>query len=566
MSKLSRIKKKMTRLFGTVIECREWRSSIVLEGIVNSWEQVVAAGNLVAGKGYQGVVNRIEVKGLPPERIRKPDCRDHHLNQRRVDVLVIGGGIIGSAIIRELAKWELSILLVDKEGDLAMHASSRNDGMIHPGLLPKPGSRKAYFNVRGNELYARVTKELNVDFARPGSFILYDQWTMKLLYPLIKLRARRNKVKDLRLIGRDELQQLEPGLAPEIRGALYIPSAGVLSPYKMTIAYAENAVANGAEVSLNTMVEAMEKKGDEITAVKTNRGKVFPRIIINAAGVFSDVIADLAGDQFFTIHPRKGEIILLDRKKGELIKAIYSRPEFNRIKGSSKGGGIIKTIEGNVLIGPDAYEQPYREDFTTNRENILALLERFLPIFPELSANDVITYFSGIRAATYEEDFIIEKSEYVRNLIHAAGIQSPGLASAPAIAEEIEKLTLELLSGKKRVKARVGWNPVRKAIPELSKMGARSRGELIRKKPAYGEIVCRCEEISRGEVIDALQSPIPATTLDAIKRRVRAGMGRCQGEFCTPLLIKIMEEEGFNIMEITKKGNNSYLLLEETKG
>ncbi|MCG8514035.1 MAG: FAD-dependent oxidoreductase [Halanaerobiales bacterium] len=566
MSKLSRIKKKMTRLFGTAIECREWRSSIVLEGIVNSWEQVVAAGNLAAGKGYKGVVNRIEVKGLPTERIRKPDWRDHHLNQRRVDVLVIGGGIIGSAIIRELAKWELSVLLVDKEGDLAMHTSSRNDGMIHPGLLPKPGSRKAYFNVRGNELYSRVTKELNVDFTRPGSFILYDQWAMKLLYPLIKLRARRNKVKDLRLIGRDELQQLEPGLAPEIRGALYIPSAGVLSPYKMTIAYAENAVANGAEVSLNTMVEAMEKKGDEITAVKTNRGKVFPRIIINAAGVFSDVIADLAGDQFFTIHPRKGEIILLDRKKGELIKAIYSRPEFNRIKGSSKGGGIIKTIEGNVLIGPDAYEQPYREDFTTNRENILALLERFLPIFPELSAKDVITYFSGIRAATYEEDFIIEKSEYVQNLIHAAGIQSPGLASAPAIAEEIEKLTLELLSGQKRVKARVGWNPVRKAIPELSKMGARSRGELIRKKPAYGEIVCRCEEISRGEVIDALQSPIPATTLDAIKRRVRAGMGRCQGEFCTPLLIKIMEEEGFDIMEITKKGNNSYLLLEETKG
>lgn len=566
MSRLTKIKEKINKTVSKEIECREWHSAIVLEGMVTSWAKVVTAGKLAARKGYKGVVNRIEVQGLNIKKIKKPEFADKVLDKKKVDVLIIGGGIIGCAIARELSKWDISLVLVEKEEDLAMHASARNDGMIHPGLVPEPKSKKAYFNVRGNKLYSRVTEELNVKFKRPGSYILFDKWQMKLLYPLIKLRAKQNGVEGIRLLAQDELRKREPAVCKDIKGALYIPSTGVLSPYKMTVAYAENAVANGAEVFLNTVVLAINKEGNRIVSVKTNRGLIYPRIVINAAGVYSDKIAEMAGDQFFTIHPRKGEIVLLDKKKGGLLEAIFAKPSLNLLKGDTKGGGIVKTIDGNVLIGPDAYEYPYREDYSTNRENIDALLQRHLPLFPEFSKADVITYFAGIRAATYEEDFIVEKSEYVQNLIYAAGIQSPGLASAPAIAEEIEKITVNTLKKIKKVIPKKGWNPRRKGIPDLSHMSYKERKKLIKENPAYGRIVCRCEEISEGEIIDAIHSPIPVLSVDAIKRRVRAGMGRCQGGFCMPQVARIMEKEtGIRMLSITKKGDSSYILVEETK-
>ncbi len=567
MSNLSdKIQRKLNRKISRNITCREWRCSIILEGKVDTWEDVYLAGKLAVNDKYKGVVNKIEVEGLDIPKIKKPLLEDKYLLDKEIDVLIIGGGVIGSSIARELSKWDISVLLVDKEDDLAMHASSRNDGMIHPGLAPKPGTKKAYYNVKGNEMHTKITEELDVSFKRTGSRIVFYNKYMRFVTPIIKARARHNGVKGIKYLNADELRKEEPDISRDITGAILMPSAGILSPYKMTIAFAENAVMNGVEISLNTIVSAMEKKEDKIISVSTNRGKIYPRVVINAAGAFSDEIAAMADDQFFTIHPRKGEAILLDKKKGNLLNSILSNPALFKIKNTSKGGGLVKTIEGNVLVGPNAYEQPYKEDFTTNKNSIDEVLKKHLTLVPKLSSMDAITYFAGIRAATYEEDFIVEKSEHVKNLVHVAGIQSPGLASAPAIAEDIEKMAIEILSEVNDVKKKSNWNPIRKGIPKLNLMEYEKRNELIKERPDYGEIVCRCEEVSKGEIIDAINSLVPATSIDAIKRRTRAGMGRCQSGFCMPLVAKILEEEsGMNMENVTKKGIGSEIIVDETK-
>lgn len=558
---LKRIEREIRKTLAKNICCSEWHSSIILEGEVDQWSEVILAGKLAANKGYKGVVNRIKVKGLEFPIIKEPLIKDKALEGKKVDVLIIGGGVIGCSIARELSKWNISILLLDKEEDLAMHTSSRNDGMVHSGIEAKPGSKKAIFNVRGNELYSKVTEELDVPFERCGSSWLFDKRWLKLIKPVIMARARKNGVKGVSFLTKEEMKGLEPNLIDDFQFAIHYETTGILSPYKMTIAFGENAVENGAEVSLNTMVQSIEKEKDKIISVTTNRGKIYPKAVINAAGLFADDIANMVGDQFFTIHPRKGHIIFIDKKKGQLISSVIAKPPINLVKGDTKGGGLVKTVEGNVLIGPDAYEQPFKEDYSTTRENIDAILRRHLPLVPKFSPADVITYCAGNRAATYEEDFIIERSEYIQNLIYAAGMQSPGLASAPAIAEEIEKITCKVLSEVIEVKKKVNWNPRRKGIPDLSKITLEERSKFIKKNPNYGIIICRCEEVSKGEIEDALKSPIPVTTVDGIKRRVRAGMGRCQGGFCMPLVMDIIANETKKDMKtITKKGRFSNIL------
>lgn len=565
-SELKEVEKVIFKKLNIRITSSEVHSAIVLEGNAANWHDVVEAGKIAANRGFKGVVNRIEAEEIKVPEIRIPDLKDDFLEGKKVDVLVIGAGIIGSAIARELSKWDISLLVVDKEDDVAMHASSRNDGMIHPGIEPKTGSKRAEYNVRGNRLYTKVTRELDVPFKRCGSIILYDKRWMHFLGPLFLRKARLNGVEGVKLLSYKEVKEREPNVTDDIMGGVFLSSTGILSPFKMAIAYAENAVINGGEISLNTIVQSMKMEKDKITYVQTNRGTIYPRLVINAAGVFADKIADMAGDRFFTIHPRKGEVIFLDNKKGYLLNSVIAKPDFRTLGSETKGGGLVKTIDGNILVGPDAYEQPYCEDYATNRSNIRKIMDKHLPLVPKLSQSDVITYCSGIRAATYEEDFIIEQSEYVKNLVHAAGIQSPGLASAPAIAEDIEAIAVKILKTMKDFKLKENWNPFRKGIPETRGMDFEERSKLIKKKPEYGEIICRCEEVSRGEIMDAINSPIPAVTADAVKRRVRTGMGRCQGGFCLPHIMEIIHDEGKLAMTlITKKGNGSYILEGETK-
>lgn len=547
------------------VSCTEWHKSIRLEGELDDWKAIVKAGKIAAKAGYKGVINDITLKGFTPPPIRTPKQRDNALEGRRPDVLIIGGGVIGCAVARELSKNALDILLLDKESDVAMHASSRNDGMIHPGIASHANTLRGKMNVKGNAMYTQLCEELGVPFQRYGNLILYaDHIFGTVAEPYLGERARKLGIVGGK-ISRKRLREIEPNITDRALGAFEYPSSGVLSPYKLTVALAENAVENGAQVSLDTIVTGMEMEGDAIGSVFTNRGAIHPRLVINAAGVFSDQIAEMANDRFFSIHPRKGELVILDKKKGPLVTRSMGLIDLSQATSDTKGGGVMRTIDQNVLVGPDAYEQPMREDFSTHRENIDAILKKHLPLIKGFAPSDVITYFAGIRAATYEEEFIIERSEYVQNLIHAAGIQSPGLASAPAIAEEISRITVDALQEQMEVKPNTGFNPRRRMIPHMSDLTTEEKQEIIRKNPDYGVIICRCEGISKGEIVDTIHSPIPATTIDALKRRVRPGMGRCQGGFCSPLVTQIIcEETGLSPEEVTKSGEDSNLILERT--
>jgi glycerol-3-phosphate dehydrogenase len=562
-SKYRKVSKSLSGAGLTDIELTEWRKSIVLEGELADYRQVVKAGKAAANKGYKGVVNKISVKDCPPPEASRPTVQDGSLDKMQCDVLVIGGGVIGCSIAREFSKYRLNVLVVDKEADVAMQASSRNDGMIHPGIATHLHGNTAFYNVRGNAMYTALCKDLDIPFERRGNLILFDDRKMNLFCPALKLRAKQIGIPS-RFWSNHRLHQEERNLSQACVSGMMFPTSGVLSPYKLTVALAENAIENGASFSLSTMVEGMELEKDKITAVKTNRGTVYPRLVVNAAGVFSDKIAAMANDQFFTIHPRKGEIALLDKKKGHLLSAAIGILSLKSLKSNTKGGGLVHTIDGNLLVGPSAVEIQEREDYSTDQETMDAVLQKQLPLVNGVDYGDVITYFAGVRAPTYEESFVVESSEYVENLVHAAGIQSPGLASAPAIAQDIVKISVDILSRKKPVEKNLTFNPRRRVLC-MEHLSVEERQAAIRKNPDYGVIVCRCEGISKGEIIDALHSPLPVPSLDAIKRRIRPGMGRCQGGFCSPAVLQIIAQESkIPLTQVTKKGGGSLIAMGRT--
>lgn len=564
--RLEHLREEIVKLGIREAEVSVFRKSVKLEGRSADWAAVVKAGKKAAKLGYKGVVNEIELDGFTPPPVRRSAIEDGAIDGERPDVMIIGGGVIGCAIARELRRWDVSVLLCDKESDVAMHASSRNDGMIHPGIASHIGSLRGKLNVEGNVMYTQLCKELKIPFKRYGNFILYSDHLFGVGgRAVLGARAKAFGIPGGH-VDRQRMHEMEPNITDEALGAFSYPMSGVLSPYKLTVALAENAVENGAKVSLDTIITSMEMAHGRIAAVHTNRGTVYPRIVVNAAGVFSDIIAKMADDQFFTIHPRKGELVILDKKKGKLVQRSMGLVSVKAATSDTKGGGVMRTIDGNVLVGPDAYEEPLREDFSTHADHVDAILEKHLPLIKGFAKSDVITYFAGVRACNYEEEFIVERSEQVDNLIHAAAIQSPGLASAPAIAKRIVEITTAALGEQMDVHRNDRFNPVRKAAPALKYMSLEEKQKLIEKNPDYGVIICRCEEISKGEIIDCIHSPIPVTSLDGIKRRVRPGMGRCQGGFCSPLVTNLIAQEtGLKPEEITKNGDGTEFLYGPTE-
>lgn len=564
---LDRARKRLREKGYISVSAENAGGSVRLFGNVPQWEDKIEAGAALSGLGFTGIINDIEVPGVEKEEFPVPEYCDQSLSGKRFDVVIIGGGVIGAAAARELSKQDLSIALLEKEQDLAVHASGRNDGMVHPGLAAKPGTKKAFYNIKGNRLYTQLTRELGIPFKRPGSMILLRSPFSRLAVPFFFLRAKKNGVDGIKYLPRKKVKEMEPHLTEHQYGAIFLPSAGILSPYNLTLALAENAIENGAEIFTETTALGFEKDGERITGVATNRGTLLAGVVINAAGIWADYVSEKAGDRFFTLHGRMGVDCILDKKAGKYLARICAEPSLKQAKSKTKGGGLVPTIEGNILIGPTAEESPYREKYETKDSDIDALAQH-LKLNRMFSRDQIITYFSGIRACSYDEDFIIRVSPKVENLIHAAGIQSPGLASAPAIAEELARLTsevLEKLTGRKP-KARKNFNPVRNAKPDPVSLTDEERHALIMRDPAYGRVLCRCEEVSEGEIRDALRSPIPGITLDGIKRRTRAGMGRCHGGFCTPRVVEIMAQElGIDPKEITKKGPGSRLFAGWTK-
>ena len=555
MVKLSVIRKKLERSGFTSVRAEEFNGGVRLSGELDNWEDILECGRLAVDKKHsRGVINDIALKGYTPPPPRMPALTDKALEGKTPDVLVIGGGIVGAAIARELTKLKISVLLVEKEYDVATGQSARNDGMIHAGIDIKPSSNKVKYNVRGNKLYDKLSRELDVPIERPGQLVLYTAPWQKLLYPAIKLRGALNGIPVYPVSDKKAKEFVEvPGLR---FGGFMCPSAGVVSPYLMTVALAENAVVNGAEICLNTAVIGIHSNNNHIEYVDTNRGRIYPEVVVNAAGVFSDKIAEMASDRHFTIHPRRGVEAVLDKTAFKKAKCVVGKFVISGSsgKGHTKGGGVIVTIDHNLLIGPSAHETPERENEATSAEEFEEVFDKQRLLVPKLERGDIITYFAGTRAATYEEEFVVEKSPVTDNFIQAAGIQSPGVTAAPAIAEDVRMWVKECLSAEDNP----DFNPIRKGIPVVRELGESERAALIKENPDFGEVVCRCEQVTKGEILSALSSPLPVDSVDAVKRRVRAGMGRCQGGFCQPLVVQIISEKlGIPPEKVTKKGAGS---------
>lgn len=563
--KINNINKALFKKFNHQVEAfvNEKNKSIVVKGKLDKWEDIIEACYTAVVGGEYHVVNKIEFTGAKIPEMEKPLISDNTLDQKQVDVLVIGGGIVGCSILRELTKWNLKALLVEKESDLAMQASGRNDGEVHPGVDQKELNLKLKYELIGNKMYPKLCEDLGVPFRRNGQYVAFKGKELKPILEIFAASKRKLGVTDTKIINKKELYEAVPNLQEGYDIGLYNSSAGTVCPYGLTIAYAENAVSNGAEVSLNTAVLDMEVKDNHIVSVKTNRGTIYPKVVINAAGAFADKIAEMANDEFFSIHPRKGTEAILDQKAGTLTDKIVSFKDFYHNEKHTKGGGILKTVHGNLLVGPTAKETYERENYATEQEAIDLLFNKQRKTIPTLSERDIITYFTGVRAPNFEEDFIVEKGRETNNIVHAAAIQSPGLTAAPAIALDIEKMVVEILGD---VKKNENFNPIRKPIPVLKEMNFEERNKYIKQNPDYGIIVCRCEEISKGEIIDCLKSNISVPTIDGIKRRVRPGMGRCQGGFCSPLVSKIISEyQNVDISEVTKCGRESKITYGKTK-
>lgn len=555
------------------VKVEEYRGCVRLSGELDSWTDVYKCGRAAVSKHSLGVLNDIKLKGFH-EDIKRPSIEDKAIDGQRPDVLIIGGGITGCAIARELSALKLDVLLVDKANDVATATSSRNDGCIHVGIDLHKGQQKLHYVLRGNQLYDQLAKDLGIGFKRWAQiFIFSTKWEAAIIPPLYRIRAKQLGVKGVRYIDAEELKQLEPNPPSWATGAMYMATGGVVSPYKTTVAMADNAVQNGARFMLNTVVTDMHVENQIIKSVTTNRGTVYPRCVVNASGIYSDVIADMAGDRTFTIHPRKGTDLILDKKKVGYALSSFARSYFAPLPkentpdnvgqvGHTKGGGVMRTIDGNILVGPDAHEVPSREDYSTNIRDIENMIKKQRLAAEKLNKGDIITYFSGTRAATYEEDFVVRRGIFTKNIYEAAGIQSPGITTAPAIAQDIRQWIKEDLNAQDNPT----FNPVYKHTPRLADVDEKTRESYIKQNPDYGEIICRCEEVSKGEIIDALNSPLKIATIDGIKRRVRPGMGRCQGGFCSPLVAKIIaEHENIALEDVLKGDEGSNVLFGDTK-
>ncbi len=580
--KLEKLREGLRRIAGRDVDAREDRGAIVLEGETDTWEARLAAGYFAANRGYRGVVNDIVAAEAPWAATEQPRgaltgagngdvgngdvaSGEHPLEGLSFDVAVVGGGVVGCAIARELSKWRISVILLEKEEDVACHTSSRNDGMIHDGFAAKPGTRKAAYNVRGNRLWEPLARELGIEFSRPGSIVIYESRAHAALYPAFASRAAKNGVDGWEYWSARRLRAEEPWVTGDQHGAFFLPSAGIISPYKATVALAESAAANGVRISLFTLATGFEREGNRITHVRTDRGNFSVKVVVNAAGNWADVVAGWADDRFFSLHQRRGTDMILDVQSGDFQRHIMAKPSLLQARTHTKGGGLVPTVEGNILVGPTANELPGRELYATSPAEIRQL-ERHIGLNLKLSPSMAITYFAGVRPCTWEEDFVIEPSRRVANLVHAAGIQSPGLASAPAIAEDVAKMTLDILGTSTRIVPNTAFRPFREAPVDLRRLSLEERAKLVARRPEYGRIVCRCEEVSEGEIRDAVRAPLSARSLDAVKRRVRAGMGRCHGGFCTPRVMEILASElGVELSEVTKKGPGSRIALGETK-
>lgn len=468
------------------------------------------------------------------------------------DVVIIGAGVVGTAVARELSRYDLKVCVVEKNNDVNMGTSKANSAIIHAGFDAVPGSLKAKLNVMGNKIMDKLSEDLDFEFKRNGSMVLcFEEENIPKLHEL-KAQGEKNGVEGMKVISGEEAREMEPALSLEVKAALYAPTGGIVCPFGMNLAFAENAFMNGVEFKFNYKVMDMKKEKDEFI-ISDGKEKIKTKFIVNATGVYSDEFNNMISNNKINIRPRKGEYLLFDKTAGEKVAhTIFQLP--TRL---GKGILVTPTVHGNLLIGPNALDINEKDDVTTTKEGIKEVMEKAALSVTNIPMNMVITSFSGLRATGNTGDFIIGEAKDVPGFINAAGIESPGLSASPAVGMMIKDIIIEKL----KPSLKKDFIEKRQGIIKFSELSKEEKQELIKEKPEYGHIICRCEMVTEGEILDAMRRPLGAKTLDGVKIRTRAGMGRCQAGFCTPKTIAIIAKElGVSPLEVTKFGNNSKVL------
>ena len=479
------------------------------------------------------------------------------------DVVIIGAGVTGSAIAREISRYKLKACVIEKEEDVCNETSKANSAIIHAGFDAVPGTEKAKLNVIGNSMMDQIAEELDIPFKRNGSLVVCTKEQDPEGLQILMERGKKNGVPDLQILNREELLKKEPNIADDVTCALWAPTGGIVCPFHMTMGYAENAYENGVQFFLNTKVGKLEKTeaGFTIQVHHVDNGSdemIETRIVVNAAGVYADEINNQLSDRKLHITARKGEYMLLDKTVGDYVKStIFQLP-------SKMGKGVLvtPTVHGNLLVGPTAVNVEDKDAVNTTMDGLEQIAKVSSRSVKNIPFRQVITSFAGLRAHEDGDDFIIGEAPDVQGLINAAGIESPGLSSAPAIGVAVAELVSDILNAEEKL----DFNPIRHGILDPDTLSLEERNQLIKDNPAYGNIICRCEMITEGEILDAIHRPLGARSLDGVKRRTRAGMGRCQSGFCSPKVMEILKKEvPMSVDKIGKNGVGSEFIVGENK-
>ena len=473
------------------------------------------------------------------------------------DIMIIGGGVAGAASARELSRYKAKICVIEKEEDVCCGTSKANSAIIHAGYDAATGSLMAKLNVRGNQMMEELSEELDFPFQKNGSLVIClheeDMPNLQDLYD----RGVANGVKELRILKREEVLELEPNISENVYAALYAPTAGIVCPFNLNIALAENANENGVEFKFNTEVLGI-KKTDGGYELLTNKGSYTTKYVVNAAGVYADRIHNMVSEQKLHITARRGDYCLLDKSAGKHVsKTIFALPGKY-----GKGVLVAPTVHGNLIVGPTAIDVDDKEGTNTTKEGLDELIKKAGMNVRNLPMRQVITSFAGLRAHEDHHEFIIGEAEDAKGFIDCAGIESPGLTSCPAIGEMVAGIVSEKMGLEKKE----DFISTRKGVLDPNTLSKEERAELIRENPAYGNIICRCEMITEGEILDAIHRPLGARSLDGVKRRTRAGMGRCQAGFCSPRTMEILAREcNMSMYDITKSGGESKIVVGTNK-
>ena len=474
------------------------------------------------------------------------------------DTVIIGAGVTGSAIARELSRYQARILVVEREEDVCCGTSKANSAIVHAGFDAEPGSLKAEMNVKGNRMMDQIAQELDVPFKRNGSIVVCTKDQDPAGLEKLAERGRANGVPT-QILSREALLEKEPNLADDVTCGLFAPTGGIVCPFELTMGFAESAVMNGAQFSLKTQVRSIEKSenGWRLTVYHRDTQQeetIETKTVVNAAGVYADEFNNMVSAHKMHITARKGEYILLDKTAGKHVSStIFQLPT-----AMGKGVLVTPTVHGNLLVGPTAVDVDDKEAVNTTPAGLEAVQTVSARSVRNVPLRQVITSFAGLRAHEDGDDFIIAQAQDAPGFVNAAGIESPGLSSAPAIGVRAAQIIRDIL----HLTLKDNFNPIRKAVLRPSSLSLEERNELIRRNPAYGNIICRCEMITEGEIMEAIHRPLGARSLDGVKRRTRAGMGRCQAGFCTPRTMEILEREvPMSVFEVGKNGIGSNLVV-----